>query len=53
MVPIGPLTHLDRCIDRFVDAGDCLYPHRSGAGQQPHQIVGEVHSAFRLEDVPA
>jgi hypothetical protein len=36
MAPIWPLTYLDRCIGRFVDAGDCLYAHRPRAGQQPY-----------------
>jgi CheY-like chemotaxis protein len=33
MAPIWPVTHLDRCIGCFVDAGDCLYAHRPRAGQ--------------------
>jgi len=48
----GPLTYLDRCIVRFVDAGDCVYGHDPRADQQPNCIVGDVHAACRLEALP-
>ena len=49
MAPIWPLTDLDRYIGRFVDVGEFVFGHRPRADQQPYQ----VHSASRLEDVPA
>ena len=52
MAPVWPSTDLVRYFGHFVDVGQCLFGHGTGADQQSYCILGKVHSTCRLEDLP-